>query len=110
MRRQFFWHRFFSHQPDLNFENPKVVEAVYDVVRFWLDMGIDGFRAEHRSNLEDLAAQAVAEAKSGSEPVPMRPMNPFERKVVHDVAKREGLRSESEGEGKGRHVVIFPAS
>lgn len=46
VRRQFFWHRFFSHQPDLNFENPKVVEAVYDVVRFWLDMGIDGFRAD----------------------------------------------------------------
>ncbi len=41
VRRQFFWHRFFSHQPDLNFENPKVVEAVFDVVKFWLDMGID---------------------------------------------------------------------
>ncbi|WP_285725426.1 maltose alpha-D-glucosyltransferase [Psychromicrobium xiongbiense] len=46
IRRQFFWHRFFSHQPDLNFENPKVVKAVFDVVRFWLDQGIDGFRAD----------------------------------------------------------------
>ena len=46
VRRQFYWHRFFSHQPDLNFENPKVVEAVFDVVRFWLDQGIDGFRAD----------------------------------------------------------------
>ena len=46
VRRQFFWHRFFSHQPDLNFDNPRVVEAVFDVVRFWLDMGIDGFRAD----------------------------------------------------------------
>ncbi|GEO95227.1 maltose alpha-D-glucosyltransferase [Kocuria turfanensis] len=46
IRRQFFWHRFFSHQPDLNFENPAVVEAVHDVVKFWLDMGIDGFRAD----------------------------------------------------------------
>lgn len=46
VRRQFFWHRFFSHQPDLNFENPAVVEAIYDVVRFWLEMGIDGFRAD----------------------------------------------------------------
>ena len=44
IRRQFYWHRFFSHQPDLNFENPKVIEAVFDVVRFWLDQGIDGFR------------------------------------------------------------------
>ncbi|MET3812465.1 maltose alpha-D-glucosyltransferase [Arthrobacter sp. UYEF3] len=46
IRRQFFWHRFFSHQPDLNFENPKVVDALFDVVRFWLDQGIDGFRAD----------------------------------------------------------------
>jgi len=46
IRRQFFWHRFFSHQPDLNFENPAVVEAVFDVVRFWLDHGVDGFRAD----------------------------------------------------------------
>ncbi|WFR84637.1 maltose alpha-D-glucosyltransferase [Arthrobacter sp. Y-9] len=46
IRRQFFWHRFFSHQPDLNFENPAVIEAIYDVVRFWLDHGVDGFRAD----------------------------------------------------------------
>jgi maltose alpha-D-glucosyltransferase/alpha-amylase len=46
VRRQFFWHRFFSHQPDLNFENPKVIEAIFDVVKFWLDQGIDGFRAD----------------------------------------------------------------
>ncbi|WP_159801694.1 maltose alpha-D-glucosyltransferase [Arthrobacter zhaoguopingii] len=46
VRRQFFWHRFFSHQPDLNFENPKVIEAIFNVVRFWLDQGIDGFRAD----------------------------------------------------------------
>ena len=46
MRRQFFWHRFFSHQPDLNFENPAVHEAMFDVVRFWMDMGIDGFRLD----------------------------------------------------------------
>ncbi len=46
VRRQFFWHRFFGHQPDLNFENPAVQEAMFDVVRFWLDMGIDGFRLD----------------------------------------------------------------
>ncbi len=43
---QYFWHRFFSHQPDLNFENPKVRKAMLKIVRFWLDMGIDGFRAD----------------------------------------------------------------
>lgn len=75
-----------------------------------LMLDIDGFRAEHRSSLQELAEKAVADARSGSEPVPLRPMNPFERKVVHDVAKREGLRSESDGDGKSRHVVIYPAS
>lgn len=45
-RRQFFFHRFFSHQPDLNFGNPAVHEAVFDVVRFWLDLGVDGFRLD----------------------------------------------------------------
>ena len=46
IRRQFFWHRFFSHQPDLNFENPDVKAEMFDVVRFWLDLGIDGFRLD----------------------------------------------------------------
>ena len=46
VRRQYFWHRFFSHQPDLNFENPKVQEAIIDALRFWLDLGIDGFRLD----------------------------------------------------------------
>ncbi|MDA7415171.1 maltose alpha-D-glucosyltransferase [Xenophilus arseniciresistens] len=44
--KQYFWHRFFSHQPDLNFDNPAVLEAVLDVMRFWLDMGVDGFRLD----------------------------------------------------------------
>ncbi|HEV2769932.1 MAG TPA: maltose alpha-D-glucosyltransferase [Solirubrobacteraceae bacterium] len=42
----YFWHRFFSHQPDLNYENPEVQEAMLDVLRFWLDLGIDGFRLD----------------------------------------------------------------
>jgi len=46
VRRQFFWHRFFSHQPDLNFENPAVQDAMFEVVRFWMDLGIDGFRLD----------------------------------------------------------------
>jgi maltose alpha-D-glucosyltransferase/alpha-amylase len=46
VRRQFFFHRFFSHQPDLNFENPAVQEAVFDIVRFWLDLGVDGIRLD----------------------------------------------------------------
>ncbi|WP_159619476.1 maltose alpha-D-glucosyltransferase [Ruania rhizosphaerae] len=46
VRRQYFWHRFFSHQPDLNFENPRVREAMFDIVRFWLRTGVDGFRLD----------------------------------------------------------------
>ena len=42
----YYWHRFFSHQPDLNFANPSVLEAVVRSMRFWLDMGVDGFRLD----------------------------------------------------------------
>ncbi len=42
----YYWHRFFSHQPDLNFENPEVQDAMIEVLRFWLDLGIDGFRLD----------------------------------------------------------------
>ncbi len=45
-RQQYYWHRFFSHQPDLNFDNPEVCDAILEVVRFWLDMGFDGFRLD----------------------------------------------------------------
>lgn len=43
---QYYWHRFYSSQPDLNYENPKVQQAMLDVMKFWLDMGIDGFRVD----------------------------------------------------------------
>ncbi len=42
----YFWHRFFSHQPDLNFSNPRVLWAIVQVMRRWLDMGVDGFRLD----------------------------------------------------------------
>jgi len=42
----FYWHRFFSHQPDLNYDNPEVQEVMLEVIRFWLDMGLDGFRLD----------------------------------------------------------------
>ena len=44
--KAFYWHRFFSHQPDLNFDNPQVRKAIFRVMRFWLDMGVDGFRLD----------------------------------------------------------------
>jgi maltose alpha-D-glucosyltransferase / alpha-amylase len=42
----YYWHRFFVHQPDLNYDNPEVQEAMLNVLRFWLDLGIDGFRLD----------------------------------------------------------------
>ena len=44
--KQYYWHRFFSHQPDLNFDNPSVLRAVVRTMRFWFDMGVDGFRLD----------------------------------------------------------------
>ncbi|MEV0378438.1 maltose alpha-D-glucosyltransferase [Nonomuraea sp. NPDC050643] len=46
VRGQYYWHRFFHHQPDLNYENPDVQKAMLEVLRFWLDLGIDGFRLD----------------------------------------------------------------
>jgi maltose alpha-D-glucosyltransferase/alpha-amylase len=46
VRQQFYWHRFFSHQPDLNYDNPAVADAMLDALRFWLDLGVDGFRLD----------------------------------------------------------------
>ncbi|HSB48511.1 MAG TPA: maltose alpha-D-glucosyltransferase [Burkholderiales bacterium] len=44
--KQYFWHRFFSHQPDLNFDNPKVLEAVLKTMDYWCELGVDGFRLD----------------------------------------------------------------
>jgi maltose alpha-D-glucosyltransferase / alpha-amylase len=44
--QKYFWHRFFSHQPDLNFDNPKVREEMHRIIAFWLDKGVDGLRVD----------------------------------------------------------------
>ena len=46
LSKSYYWHRFFSHQPDLNYDNPAVFEAMWGVMKFWLDMGVDGFRLD----------------------------------------------------------------
>src|SRR5262249_50144885 len=46
LAKQYYWHRFFSHQPDLNYDNPVVVEEVLKVMRYWLDMGVDALRVD----------------------------------------------------------------
>jgi maltose alpha-D-glucosyltransferase / alpha-amylase len=44
--KSYYWHRFFNHQPDLNYDNPEVREAMWEVMKFWLDLGVDGFRLD----------------------------------------------------------------
>jgi maltose alpha-D-glucosyltransferase / alpha-amylase len=44
--KAYYWHRFFSHQPDLNYDNPAVREEIWKVMQFWLDLGVDGFRVD----------------------------------------------------------------
>jgi maltose alpha-D-glucosyltransferase/alpha-amylase len=46
LAKQYYWHRFFSHQPDLNYDNPVVVEEVLKIMRYWLDMGVDALRVD----------------------------------------------------------------
>ncbi|BDH02852.1 MULTISPECIES: protein jag [Streptomyces] len=78
-----------------------------DRSRLMLD--IAGYRAQKRAELAELGAEAAAEVKSSGEPMKLKPMTPFERKVVHDAIKGAGLRSESEGEEPQRFVVVLPA-
>src|SRR5580700_2347478 len=64
----YYWHRFFSHQPDVNFDNPQVIEEVLKVLRFWLDMGVDALRLDaipylverDGTNCENLAETHIA--------------------------------------------------
>jgi spoIIIJ-associated protein len=73
-----------------------------------LMLDVAGFRERRRKELMALAADAVGEAKQSHEPVPLAPMNPFERKVVHDAVAAAGLTSESKGEEPDRHVIVLP--
>ncbi|MGC3995065.1 MAG: R3H domain-containing nucleic acid-binding protein [Propionicimonas sp.] len=74
--------------------------------RLMLDIG--GHRDRRRRILQDLAKDAVAEVNESGEPVRLAPMNPFERKIVHDSVAAAGLLSESEGEEPNRRVVVLP--
>ena len=74
--------------------------------RLMLDIG--GFRADKRTRLEKVAAEAVADVRSSGERKALDPMTPFERKVVHDAVAAAGLTSESEGVEPRRFVVVLP--
>jgi spoIIIJ-associated protein len=98
--------------------NGEVLDALQELTRLAvmtetgersrLMLDVAGFRERRRKELMALAADAVGEAKQSHEPVPLAPMNPFERKVVHDAVAAAGLTSESEGEEPDRHVIVLP--
>ena len=75
-----------------------------------LMLDIAGHRDKRRRILQDLAQDAVADVNDTGEPVRLSPMNPFERKIVHDSVAAAGLVSESEGEEPNRRVVVLPKS
>jgi spoIIIJ-associated protein len=99
-------------------QDGEVLEALQELTRLAvhretgersrLMLDIAGFRARKRAELAQLGAEAAEQAKSSGEQVKLRPMTPFERKVVHDAVAAAGLSSESEGEEPQRCVVVLP--
>jgi spoIIIJ-associated protein len=97
----------------------KVLDALQELTRLAvyretgersrLMLDISGHRAARRRELEELAATTVADVKASGERSALRPMTPFERKVVHDAVAAAGLTSESEGVEPRRYVVVLPA-
>ena len=84
-----------------------VMTETGDRSRLMLDVA--GYRDRRRKELAALASDAVQEARDSHDRVPLSPMNPFERKIVHDVVAAAGLTSASEGEEPRRRVVVLPA-
>ena len=101
-------------------DDGKVLEALQELSRLAvmtetghrsrLMLDVAGFRENRRKELAILATEAVQSVKESGEPVSLAPMNPFERKIVHDVVADAGLFSESDGVEPRRHVVISPRS
>jgi spoIIIJ-associated protein len=97
----------------------KVLDALQELTRLAvyretgersrLMLDVSGHRAARRLELEALAATTAAEVKESGERAALRPMTPFERKVVHDAVAAAGLSSESEGVEPRRYVVVLPA-
>jgi spoIIIJ-associated protein len=83
-----------------------VMTETGDRSRLMLDVA--GYRERRRKELVALATDAVREVQESQDRVPLAPMNPFERKIVHDAVAAAGLTSESEGEEPRRHVVVLP--
>jgi spoIIIJ-associated protein len=97
----------------------EVLEALQELTRLAVQartgersrlmLDIAGYRAARRAELVEVANSAIASVRASGTKVALEAMNPFERKVIHDVVAAAGLVSDSEGEEPHRHVVIHPA-
>nr|WP_240645748.1 R3H domain-containing nucleic acid-binding protein [Georgenia sp. SYP-B2076] len=100
-------------------EDGEVLDAVQELTRLAVQaktgersrlmLDIAGYRKNRKAELTEVANEAVSKVRSSGDRVALAPMNPFERKVVHDVVADAGLVSDSEGVEPNRHVVIRPA-
>ncbi len=101
-------------------EDGEVLDALQELTRLAVQaktgdrsrlmLDIAGYRAGRKTELVQVAEQAIAEVRSSGAAVSLEPMNPFERKVVHDAVAAAGMTSDSEGVEPSRYVVVKPAS
>jgi len=99
--------------------NPETVEALQELTRIAVQtktqsfsrliLDIAGSRQAKLDSLAKIVNRIIAKVKETSAPVAMKPMSSYERKIAHDLIAEAGLISESEGEGKERHIVAKPA-
>ena len=97
--------------------NGEVVDALQQLTRLavqqktgersHLIVDVDGFLKRKRQHLRDVALDAIDAVKESGEPMDLKPTNSFERKVVHDVVRDEGLKSRSHGEEPHRYVTVY---
>ncbi|MEY4320859.1 MAG: hypothetical protein RLZZ471_800 [Actinomycetota bacterium] len=96
--------------------DPETVEALQELTRLAVQvktnsfsrliLDVGGSRQTRVNDLTRIVNKLVAKVKDSGEAIPMKPMSSYERKIVHDLVSEAGLTSESEGEGKERHIVI----
>ena len=97
--------------------NGEVVDALQQLTRLavqqktgersHLIVDVAGYLKRKRQRLHDLALDAIDEARETGEPVDLKPMNSFERKIIHDVVREEGMKSRSHGEEPHRYVTVY---
>ena len=97
--------------------NGEVVDALQQLTRLavqqktgersHLIVDVDGYLKRKRQRLHDIALDAIDEVHETGEPVDLKPMNSFERKIVHDVVREEGMKSRSHGEEPHRYVRVY---